>query len=281
MGLQQTVAALAEWLSASGPSVAETPSDSSNDDMLREKLTMASVIGSFPLFIYTLFGGAIVRWTLRMAGQVERIDVETIHRLVGTSMDLLVVAAVATLNLSVVASMWVPFSLLFVAGAMWSTFCLLVLSRWILRPEIWFQLGLINYGMSTGTTATGFVLLRVVDPDLECGAAEDYALAAPLSSPFVGGGMITVALPLLVLERFSIGALTIVLTGIVVTLIGLGIWWNRKTISPREKLRPIVTFEHPVYNIPFGANCVPAVDQYTLVCGSVSRVHPLQFSWPN
>jgi len=80
--------------------------------------------------------------------------------------------------------------------------------------------------MSTGTTATGFVLLRLVDPELESGAAEDYALAAPLSSPFIGGGMITVALPLLVLERLPLAATALGMCLIVAVLALVGHRWN-------------------------------------------------------
>lgn len=198
------------------------PTDA-GESQLRSRLTLASIVGSFPLFIYTLFGGLIVRLLLRAIGQVRLIDETTIHRISGTSMDLLVVAAVATLNLAAVASLWVPLAILFVAGSIWSTFCLLFLSRKILPAEKWFPLGLINFGMSTGTTATGFVLLRVVDPDLKSGAAEDYALAAPLSAPFVGGGMITVAMPLVVLSRVSIVWPALLLATLLVVLIVLGI----------------------------------------------------------
>ncbi|PHQ34725.1 sodium/glutamate symporter [Rhodopirellula bahusiensis] len=193
------------------------------ESQLRSRLTLASIVGSFPLFIYTLFGGAIVRMALRAIGQVRLIDETTIHRISGASMDLLVVAAVATLNLAAVASLWVPLAILFVAGSIWSTFCLLFLSRKILPADKWFPLGLINFGMSTGTTATGFVLLRVVDPELKTGAAEDYALAAPLSAPFVGGGMITVAMPLVVLSRISIAWPALLLATLLVVLIVLGI----------------------------------------------------------
>lgn len=190
---------------------------------LQERMSAAGVLSSFPLFIYTLFGGAIVRGTLRLIGQSHRIDTHTIARLVAASMDVLVVAAVATLNLTAVAALWVPFTCLFIGGAVWSTFCLLGLSRWILPAGLWFPLGLINYGMSTGTTATGFVLLRVVDPNLRSGAGEVYALAAPLSAPFIGGGMLTIALPLLVLQSVPIGASTIGLTAIVIVMILVGI----------------------------------------------------------
>lgn len=200
---------------------ADQPTD--RNVALQEKMSAAGVLSSFPLFIYTLFGGAIVRGTLRLVGQSHRIDTHTIARLVAASMDVLVVAAVATLNLTAVAALWVPFTCLFIGGAVWSTFCLLGLSRWILPAGLWFPLGLINYGMSTGTTATGFVLLRVVDPNLKSGAGEVYALAAPLSAPFIGGGMLTIALPLLVLQSVPIGASTIGLTAIVITMILVGV----------------------------------------------------------
>ena len=72
------------------------------------------------------------------------------------------------------------------------------------------------------TGGDGFVLLRLVDPELESGAAEDYALAAPLSAPFVGGGMLTIGLPLLLLERVPIAASAVVMAGIVLLLVWTG-----------------------------------------------------------
>lgn len=193
---------------------------------LSQRMTLRSVFNSFPLFIYTLFGGWIVRACLRAVGQEELIDRDSINRLTATAMDILVVAAIASLNVTAVATLLVPFSILFVLGSIWSGVCLILLARWMLPAKHWFELGLINYGMSTGTTATGFVLLRLVDPELESGAAEDYALAAPLSSPFVGGGMITVGLPLLVLEGIPIGVSAIVMCLIVAALIVIGRKWN-------------------------------------------------------
>ncbi len=196
------------------------------DKQLSDRLTLKSIVGSFPLFIYTLFGGWIVRVTLGMLGYDRAVDRETINRLTSTAMDILIVAAITTLNITAVATLIVPFTILFVFGALWTGFCLLVLARRMLPRKHWFELGLINYGMSTGTTATGFVLLRLVDPELESGAAEDYALAAPLSSPFIGGGMITVALPLLVLERLPLAATALGMCLIVAVLALVGQRWN-------------------------------------------------------
>ncbi len=211
---------LDQWLTSESNYEAETEIGTAE---LGKRLTSSGVIGSFPLFIYTLFGGAMVRWGLTLAGQKDRIDSDTIGRIISTAMDTLVVAAVATLNLQTAATMWFPLAALFFAGSIWCTFCLLVLSRQILPRSIWFPLGIINYGMSTGTTATGFVLLRTIDPELRSGAAEDYALAAPLSAPFIGGGIITVALPLLVLERVPIWSSAMGTSLIVVALVIFGI----------------------------------------------------------
>lgn len=233
VGLQFAVDQVAVFVDGSGWLV-NTAADVAPDErtgLLRDRLRVASVVGSFPLFIYTLFGGAIVRFCILKTAGEHWIDHQIIQRLVGSSMDLLVVAAVATLNLAVVASLWAPMLGLFLGGSIWSTFCLLVLSRKILPEGHWFELGLINFGMSTGTTATGFVLLRVVDPDLETPAAKQYALAAPLSAPFVGGGMITVGLPLLVLERVPIAASALGMSALVVGLVVWGVSWKSRLIA--------------------------------------------------
>lgn len=196
-------------------------------EQLGKRLSWANLLGGFPLFIFTLAGGLIVRWLLRLVGQADKIDTASINRLGSAAMDVLVVAAITTLNISAVSELATALVILFITGCLWAGFCLLVVARWVLPKEHWFQLGLINYGMSTGTTATGFVLLRVVDPELESGAAEDYALAAPLSAPFIGGGMITIALPLLILEQIPLWIPTLILAAIIATLIAIGKRWNR------------------------------------------------------
>jgi ESS family glutamate:Na+ symporter len=161
-------------------------------------------VAQFPLFIFTLMGGLIVRASMSTLGIADLIDGESVRRICGLAMELLIVSAIASLDLSAVLALFLPVSLLLLAAFVWVGLCLLVIGRRLLPRRYWFELGILNYGMSTGTTATGLMLLRVIDRDLESGAAEDYALAAPLSAPFVGGGMITFSLPVL-LARFGGG----------------------------------------------------------------------------
>lgn len=225
LGLQKGVVAAAASLDTARtqPPIAETIDDAQQAAPVLEKLRLASLVDSFPLFIYTLFGGLLIGQTLIYAGRGTWLDGAASGWISGVAMDLLVVAALATLNLdAVVAYLW-PIAVLFCGGAAWSAICLFIFSPRILPRSHWFELGLINYGMSTGTTATGFVLLRLVDPQLQTDAAKHYALAAPLSAPFVGGGIITIGLPLLVLQRVPIGISAVALCGVVLLLIHLGV----------------------------------------------------------
>jgi len=233
MTMRSGVGGIAQWIDSvstveTSASTGETEDAATTDPRapVLQKLRWVSLVGSFPLFIYTLIGGGIVGRALTVTNRAGWMDGRSGATLSGWAMDLLVVAAIATLNLQAVATYWVPMTLLFLGGAVWSAVCLLVLSRRILPQSHWFELGLINYGMSTGTTATGFVLLRLVDPQLRTDAAKHYAIAAPLSAPMVGGGLVTIGLPLLLLQRVPIAAsavaISVVVAGLIVVALRLG-----------------------------------------------------------
>jgi len=224
MLLQWSVGLTARWLAPLETLAGESP------DSLAPQISLVEVISSFPLFIYTLFGGLILRRLLTRFGLSRLIDPVSISRLTSAAMDVLVVAAIASLSLTAVTERAGAIGILFAVAAIWTAICLVLLSRWILPSDHWFELGLINYGMSTGTTATGFVLLRLIDPDLDSGAAEDYALAAPMSSPFVGGGMLTIGIPLLILGRFPLALVAIALAVIVGSMIATGLWIARRNV---------------------------------------------------
>ncbi|MEE3368183.1 MAG: sodium:glutamate symporter [Planctomycetota bacterium] len=188
---------------------------------------LVAQLKTLPLFIYTLLGGLLVRKAAELLRLADLIDGASVQRLTGAAMDLLVVAAIASLNLTAVFDVWKELGLLIVAAFLWTGFCLLVVARRLLPAEYWFELGIINYGMSTGTTATGFVLARIVDKNLDSGAAEDYALAAPLSAPFIGGGILTLLLPTLI-TRTGTAWIAIPLVLVLVGLFILGLMLRQR-----------------------------------------------------
>ena len=185
-------------------------------DESRQQITRYA--GNMPLFMFTLIGGLLVREAMHFLRIGDLIDPDAVRRITGAAMEYLIVAAIASMKLSVLVTFGAPVALLLVLGFIWTGFCLLFVARMLLPKAYWFELGILNYGMSTGTTAQGMMLLRIVDKDLESGAAEDYALAAPLSAPFIGGGVITlVAMPWM-LERVGAGWVAL---GLYVLMAGL------------------------------------------------------------
>ena len=107
------------------------------------------------------------------------------------------VAAIATIRLDVVAQGWLPLLILVSAGIGWNVFCVLVLARRVFK-NAWFERSIAEMGQSMGVTATGLLLLRVVDPDYKTPAAEAFACKQLLHEPFMGGGLWTgMAIPLI------------------------------------------------------------------------------------
>jgi len=155
------------------------------------------LLASFPLFPLCMIGGLIVQLLEDKFDRHKLIDVGLVRRIQNTSLDFLVVAAIATINLKVIEKGWVPLLILVLAGIAWNVFCVLVLARRIL-PNAWFERSIAEMGQSMGVTATGLLLLRVVDPDYETPAADAFACKQIIHEPFMGGGLWTsTAIPLL------------------------------------------------------------------------------------
>ena len=182
-----------------------------------------------PLFMFTLIGGWLVRDVMRLLGIADLIDPGTIRRLVAAAMEFLIVAAIASLNLVLVAKAIVPLSILLAVAFAWTAVCLVYIGRRLLPSAYWFELGIINYGMSTGVTASGLMLLRIIDKDFDSGAAEDYALAAPLFSPFVGGGLVTVVVFPSMLRSLGIGP-----TALIAAAVTVGLYWVGLVMANRK-----------------------------------------------
>ena len=185
-------------------------------------------IENIPLFLFTLLGGWVVRELMYLFRVGDLIDPPSIHRLTGIAMEILIVAALTNLRIEAAAQYLWPVLLLLGVGFAWTAFCLVYVSRKLLPRYYWFELGLLNYGMSTATTAQGILLLRIVDRDLESGAAEDYAAAAPLSAPFVGGGVLTVLGFPLLLKAWGVWPVLIVIAVVLVGLWFVGLSLARK-----------------------------------------------------
>jgi len=159
--------------------------------------TFVKIAGSFPLFPLCMIGGLVIQLFEDRYDKHKLIDLGLIRRIQNTSLDFLVVAAIATIRVEVLRTFLVPFLIIVAAGILWNVFCVVVLARRVL-PDAWFERAIAEMGQSMGVTATGLLLLRVVDPDYESPAVDAFASKQLLHEPFMGGGLWTsAAVPLL------------------------------------------------------------------------------------
>lgn len=153
----------------------------------------------FPLFPLCMIGGILLQFAVGRAGKDLLIDRSQMERISGASLDFLVVSAVATIRLDVVAANWVPLLSLVVAGTAWTSFAVVYFGRRVFARD-WFERSIADFGQATGVTATGLMLLRTVDPENKTSAAASFGYKQLLHEPFMGGGLWTALALVLVFE---------------------------------------------------------------------------------
>lgn len=157
------------------------------------------LMASFPLFPLCMLGGVIVQLFCDAFDRSKLVCRGLMLQVQNAALDFLVVAAIVTIQLDIVAAGWVPLVLLVVGGVLWNFFCLRVIAPRVFN-DAWFERAIAELGQSMGVTATGLLLLRTVDPDCETEAASAFASKQLLHEPFMGGGLWTgLAIPLLAL----------------------------------------------------------------------------------
>jgi ESS family glutamate:Na+ symporter len=165
-----------------------------------EGLAELGLLRGFPLFPLCMIGGIIIQLWEDKFDKHNLIDLGIMRRIQNTALDFLVVAAIATIKLSVVAQGLVPLLILVGLGILWNVCCVVFLAKRVF-PDSWFERAIAEMGQSMGVTATGLLLLRVVDPDYKTPAADAFACKQIVHEPFMGGGLWTgMAIPLLAVK---------------------------------------------------------------------------------
>jgi len=179
-----------------------------------------------PLFPLAMIGGVVLQVFVAQVGWDKRIDRKLVNRISGTALDVLIVAAMATLSLGALGTHFWAFVLLCVVGIAWNLFGLLILAPRMF-PENWMQNGLANFGQGMGMTVVGLLLVRMSDPDNKTGAMDAFGYKQLLFEPVVGGGLFTAASLPLIAEFGPIPILigvSVIMTGwLILGLSGIGI----------------------------------------------------------
>lgn len=185
------------------------------------------LVPSLPLFVYALIGGVILKTFLKIIKHEFLINNGIINLASNIFMELLIFSGIASIDMKVISDAIIPLGILFSCGFCWNIFCHFIVRPKLIKDEYSFELSLINFGMVNGTTGIGLMLMKMVDPDCKTKALKVYAEAAPFTSPFIGGGVLTLSLPYL-LNIFNPYLVLIVLILFLSAMYFAGIWSKKK-----------------------------------------------------
>lgn len=117
-----------------------------------------------------------------------------LSRISGVAFDFMIVAGIASIDISDLSGNWIPFLLMAVAGGVVTFVYLLYLCR-KLYPGYVYEGFLSMYGMLTGTISSGVLLLREIDPELKTPASNNLITGSSFGILF--------GIPMLLLISFA------------------------------------------------------------------------------
>ena len=148
------------------------------------------LFSGFPLFPLCMIGGLLIQKAAQATKVDYLIDHAQMQRVSGAALDFLVVSAVSTIRLEVVAANWVPLLVLIVVGVVHGIIMVTFVAPRLFK-EAWFECAIADFGQALGVTATGLLLLRTVDPESKTCAAQSFGYKQLIHEPFMGGGIWT------------------------------------------------------------------------------------------
>lgn len=130
-----------------------------------------------------------------------------LNRISGFAFDLMIIAGIASINISDLSGYWLPFILMAVLGGIGTFYYL----KWICKklcPDYYYESFFSMFGMLTGTISSGVLLLREIDPEMKTNASNDLINGSSFGIIF--------GIPMLLLVSFASG-------GLIHTLISIGL----------------------------------------------------------
>ncbi|MBE9047999.1 sodium:glutamate symporter [Pleurocapsales cyanobacterium LEGE 10410] len=191
------------------------------------------LIGAVPLFPMALIGGIIIQVVMTQFDLDVLIIRRLQERIAGVALDLLVVTALASINLAVLGANIGVFLILSVVGITWNVLAFVYIAPRML-PVYWFERGIGDMGQSMGVTATGILLIRMVDSKNRTGAFESFGYKQLFFEPIVGGGLFTAASPALI-ARFGSVTVLLITAGLLVFWLIFGIVNCKRTAKKLQE----------------------------------------------
>lgn len=160
------------------------------------RMTGISIFGSLPTWLYGMVA-MLILWVAISALKLDYLFDETVkNKLTGMLSDYLIVAAIMSIPVKIVATYWVTLVAVIIAGLIFTPLLNWFICKKLLRNN-WFEKSLGMLGANTGVFVTGMLLIKMADPNLKSDALNDYSIGYTIGSlivtPLMAIGMTTIA----------------------------------------------------------------------------------------
>ncbi len=132
-------------------------------------------IGIGFIFFWGWIIAKVIRSTCSKLNLDSIFDGATVRRLTGLCVDFMTASVFMSIQFKAIQSMLVPILIVVGIGTAFTAFNVMWFGRRC--PELGFERALYTFGMCTGTTATGLLLIRIVDPEFQTTLAEEAGMS--------------------------------------------------------------------------------------------------------
>lgn len=143
--------------------------------LLNKKVFAVYVLSGIPDMTIAFLVGLLFFLLLRNTQVYDYIDTRVTNHISGTATDYLVFFGIASIKTTVIIANWIPLLITILVGFV-CCFATMIPFGYLMNKDSWFERSIFVFGQFAGVFATGFVLLRIVDPENKCHAVEDTAM---------------------------------------------------------------------------------------------------------
>jgi len=145
-------------------------------------------------FFHGLIICVLLRTLIDRLGLGHLIDNDTQKRITGSAVDLMVVATIMSIQFSLLSAYLLPITLTCIAVSLCTAALCFGFGRWL--NDYRMERAVTVFGCCTGSTGSGLLLLRILDPDLSTPIAKELAFFN-IAILFLGFHVLTMMAPIL------------------------------------------------------------------------------------
>ena len=128
--------------------------------------------------------GAMILWPVlkkfKMSGYVDK---RANSQVANACLEFMIIGSIASIQLSTVKTYIVPILILSVVMFALTVFYCLVVIRRVCKDD-WFEKAMAAYGQNTGSSASAFTLVKMLDPDMKSTTLEEFGIYCGTLAPF-------------------------------------------------------------------------------------------------